>query len=105
MRSMHQTASAKLPGCVCPACTERAFGCALPGRLAPLAERARLRPVRRLAQTNKPGFGPYGGCQGQRFPFRQCQLKNQTDPSLLRTYEAGDLQPYVLGIGSGGAAS
>ena len=55
--------------------------------------------MHRLAQLNKPAFGPYGGCQGQRFPYRQCQLKNQTDPTAgpLRIYEAGDLQPYVSG--------
>lgn len=59
---------------------------------------------RRLQQLGKQAFGPYGGCQGQRFPFRQCQLKNQTDPMLLRTYEAGDLQPYVSGLIAGAAA-
>ena len=63
--------------------------------------------MHRLAQQNKSSFGPYGGCQGQRFPFRQCQLKNQTDPTAgpLRIYEAGDLQPYVSGYLASGSTA
>ena len=66
-----------------------------------------LLDMRRLAQQGKAAFGPYGGCQGQRFPFRQCQLKNQTDPTAgpLRIYEAGDLQPYVSGYFASGSTA
>ncbi|CAL8466100.1 g5636 [Coccomyxa elongata] len=48
-------------------------------------------------QTGGKTFGPYGGCQGNRFPYQQCTLKNSKDPSKVQVYEAGELQAWTSG--------
>ena len=48
-------------------------------------------------QTGGKTFGPYGGCQGNRFPYQQCTLKTAKDPSKVQVYEAGELQPWTSG--------
>lgn len=48
-------------------------------------------------QTGGKTFGPYGGCQGNRFPYQQCTLKNYKDPSKVQVYEAGELQAWTSG--------
>ena len=47
-------------------------------------------------QAGSPTFGPYGQCQGQRFPYQQCTLKNSAN-NLLEVYEQGELQPWTSG--------
>ncbi|CAL5228479.1 g11621 [Coccomyxa viridis] len=45
--------------------------------------------------TGGKTFGPYGGCQGDHFPYQQCSLKAST---AKKVYEAGELQPYTSGF-------
>ena len=47
-------------------------------------------------QAGSPTFGPYGQCQGNRFPYQQCTLKNSAN-NLLEVYEQGELQPWTSG--------
>ena len=49
----------------------------------------------RAKATGGKTFGPYGGCQGDHFPYQQCSLKKST---AKKVYEAGELQPYTSGF-------
>jgi hypothetical protein len=52
--------------------------------------------LRSAKQTGAKTFGPYGQCQGNRFPYQQCTLKNSAG-NKLTVYEQGELQPWTSG--------
>ena len=57
------------------------------------------RKKKNLIKQNSPGkgFGPYGSCQGDAFPYRACSLKAMPQGKHATT-ASGPHQPWVSGV-------
>ena len=58
-----------------------------------------LAKKKNLIKQNSPGkgFGPYGSCQGDAFPYRACSLKAMPQGKHATT-ASGPHQPWVSGV-------